>query len=279
MHRWIVALVVLLFAVPSSAKTLEEVEKAVIEAMGKHKSIRCKVGMFQHVDTGMLKSKTVAHGTFETKKYSEDKYRSRVELKGAMKMEVMGKAQKQTMEMLAIDDGQHQYTLMVTGQKRTAIKGRRDPNNVFGGKQFFELQREKSTLKLLPDEKVGDADCYVIESKLKQPIPMFSRSVTYIDKKTGITRKMIAYDKLETEMMTAQTSDIRLNVDVPDDRFVFKVPKGVILRDMTKVASRPASRPAGWGVRGDGKERPDLEAILKRFQEQERRRDEQREKK
>lgn len=270
MHHWMVSLVVLACAVPSSAKTLEEVEKAVVEAMERHKSIRGGVEMIQNVDTSILKSKTSARGAFEMKKYPEGTYRSRIEMKGKMSMDVMGTVQEQPMEMLAIDDGQYQHTLMVTGQRSHAIKGRRDPNNVFGGKQFFELQREKSTLKLLPDERIDDADCYVIEATPKQPLPMFARVVTYIQKQTGVARKMSIFDKQGKETMTIKTSDIRLDVDIPDERFVFKVPKGVIMQDMTRTATRPASRPASRGAgRGNaGEEVPDLETILKRFQEQ-----------
>jgi outer membrane lipoprotein-sorting protein len=273
MHRWTGFVSVLLFVVPASAKTLEEVEKAVTAAMEKHKSVRCKLDMRQQVDTGMLKSKTSANGTFECRKNKDGKYSSRTEMKGRMKMEVMGNAQEQPMEMLMIDDGQYQYTLMTTGRKRHAIKGQREASNAIGGKQFFELQRQMATLKLLPDEKLGDVDCYVIESTPKTPIPMFAKSVNYIDKRRGIALKMVAFDEKGKEMMTMKSSDIRLNVDIPDSRFVFKVPKGVIMRDMTKAASRPSSRPTGSGASGGsaGQETPDIEAILKRLQEQQKR--------
>ena len=273
MHRWIVGLVVLIFAVPLSAKTLEEVEKAVIEAMDKHRSIRCKVEMLQDVNMGMFKSNTSARGIFESKKNKDGEYRSRIEMKGKMRI---SNAMEQPMEMLAIDDGRHQYTMTVIGQRRNAIKSRRDPNNVLGGKQFFELQRKIATLKLLPDEKIGNLDCYVVESTPKNPNPMHSRSVAYIDKKTGVALKMAVFDKQGKEVMTMKLSDIRLNVDIPDARFVFKVPKGVMLRDMTKPATRPASRPAGRGVKGSngGREKPDLEAILKQLQERRKQRGE-----
>ena len=282
MHRWMACLIVLVVVASSSAKTLEEVEKAVTEAMDQHKSVRCKVEMVQDINTGMFKSKTLVRGTLEFKKGKEDLHRSRMEMKGKMSMEVMGNAQQQPMEMLMIDDGQYQYTMMVTGQRRTAIKGRRDPNNALGGKQFFKLQREMATLKLLPDEKAGEVDCYAIEATPKRPMPMFARSVTHISKKTGIARKMTIFDKQGKETMTVRTSDIRLNVDIPDDRFVFKVPAGVTLRDMTKLpSSRPASRPAGPGMKENRRTRepPDLEAILKRLQEQKKQRNEQEEKK
>jgi len=275
MHRWIIGLVVLMFAVPLPAKTLEEVEKAVIEAMDKHRSIRCKVEMLQDVNVGMFKSNTSARGIFESKKNKDGEYRSRIEMKGKMRI---SNAMEQPMEMLAIDDGQYQYTMTVTGQRRNAIKSRCDPNNVLGGKQFFRLQRKIATLKLLPDEKIGNVNCYVVESTPKKPNPMFSRSVASIDKKTGIALKMAVFDKQGNEIMTMKLSDIRLNVDIPDARFVFKVPKGVMLRDMTKPTSRPASRPAGRGAKGsnDGKEKPDLEAILKQLQERRKQRGERR---
>ena len=216
---------------------LEEAEKKITEARAKHKSVQTKSKTTQEFKSEQMEMKSETVGTQEYRK-KDGRYLLRVEMKTKGTQKIKGQPdQKIDTTVLMIDDGKFLYTLNTMGTSRTATKMKRNPD-MFEGKAYFKQLRKHFTLKLLPDEKVDGKDAYVIETKPKTDNPATSKAIYYFDKKTGIDLKMVSYDGKGKAVMTTVTTDVKLNAEIKDDRFVFKAPEGVQVADMTKMGQQ-----------------------------------------
>jgi hypothetical protein len=136
-----------------------------------------------------------------------------------------------------IFDGKYHYTLMISGQEKSAFKMANDKSvnmNPNDGQAVFAAQRQAGDLRLLPDESVGGKACYVIETVHKSAGDEASGKammVTHYDKKTGVGMKTVSYDQNGKVIMTSETTEVKTGLSIPDDRFVFKVPAGVQVID------------------------------------------------
>jgi hypothetical protein len=71
-----------------------------------------------------------------------------------------------------------------------------------------------------------------------------ARIVNYFDKKTGIGLKTVSFDEKDKAVMTSVTTDVKINADIKDDRFVFKAPEGVQVVDMSNMGEQQEQEPA-----------------------------------
>jgi len=237
------AVVTLFVTGPVLGDKLADVEKKIVEARAKYKSVQTKTKTTQGFKSEQMEMKSETIGIQEFKKKGDKLTLSRVEMTSKGTQKVKGQpAEKIDTKVLMIDDGKFVYTLNTMGKTKMAIKMKRTPG-MFEGKAHFKELRKHFTLKLLPDEKVAGKDVYVIEAKSKNENPLSSKAIHYFDKKTGIGLKMVSYDKKGKAVMTSVTTDVKLNADIKDDRFVFKAPEGVQVTDMTKMG-QPDKEPA-----------------------------------
>jgi outer membrane lipoprotein-sorting protein len=148
---------------------------------------------------------------------------------------------EQTMTM--ISDGEFSYTVTDDKGQKSAYKQKVDASMNEDPKTTIETMKEEYTLKLLPDEKVDGADCIVIEgtSKQKEGDPMV-KQILYFRKDCGLNVKMVGRDASDKAVFTHEVSDVKLNTEIPADRFVFKKPDGVEMIDLTQEGE-PAKQP------------------------------------
>ena len=66
----------------------------------------------------------------------------------------------------------------------------------------------------------------------------------YFDKETGILLKMVTEDTLAKTKHSFALSDVKLNVEFPDDHFTFTPPEGVEVQDLTIRGAVKAPIPA-----------------------------------
>ncbi|MBU0717601.1 MAG: hypothetical protein KJ749_05070 [Planctomycetes bacterium] len=220
------AVLVMLSTNALADETLESVEKKIVGNWTKLTSMSAKTTTEMIHPSMSMKSE----GTLEY--LSQDgKELFRLEMK--VDQEMAGQKTQGTITSVA--DGEFVYNVTDMMGQTMAIKQKGDSfQNFPGGRQMFDNLREKNTLQLLPDEKLGDQVTYVIEVKPKEasPSPM-ARMKLFFAKDTGMVVKMMAFDSGEQPMMTATYHDVTLNPKISPDRFVFTAPEGVQVMDMT----------------------------------------------
>lgn len=233
--------------VASAAETLESIEKKLDEQTAKVKSLQYTSRATSDTDMGMAKTHTVTDMRYEVSR-SAGKTLFRMESKMKMSQKV-GDAPEQVQDMTStvISDGQFSYSLTKNAQMESAMKMKADGQDPLNTKKQFADLEKTFKIKVLPDEAVDGKDTYVLEltpiDKAMAAAGM-SRMVNYYDKKTGIPLKTLGYDAAGKVTMTSLVTDIKINADIPAERFVFKAPPGVQVMDMTKMGESQAPAPS-----------------------------------
>lgn len=233
--------------VVSAAETLESVEKKLDEQTAKIKTLQYTSRSSSDTDTAGVKSHMVTDLRYEISR-STGKAQFRMESKMKMSQKV-GEAPEQSQDMttLTISDGQFNYSLTKNAQMESAMKTKADGQDPFNTKKQFTDLEKIYKIKVLPDEAVDGKDTFVLElTPIDKAMAAagVSRMVNYYDKKTGIPLKSVGYDAAGKVSMTSSVTDIKINADIPAERFVFKAPPGVQVMDMTKMGESPASAPS-----------------------------------
>ncbi len=225
-------LALLVGAPAASAKTLEEVEKEIGEKYSKLKSLEQKMKFTHEMKTEGFEMKSKGETLFEYKRSGDKAYKYRNEMKTKSEQKIQGEEKKEDSEILTIHDGEYLYSYMVSGDQKRATKAKIDPKlhtDPFDQKTLFESHREHFKMKLLPDEEVDGKSTYVIETTPKdaENNPVAGKTLTYYDKKTGISIKSVSFDKDGKKTGEYVTTDVKIDGNISDDRFVFKAPPGV----------------------------------------------------
>ena len=136
-----------------------------------------------------------------------------------------------------VHDGEATYTVSEALGKKSATKEAASADKPEGGdrKAMFERMVKENEPKLLPEAKVGDTECYVIEATPKTPRnrTQVAKSVFSFAKDSGMLMKTVGRNAKDEEAESTTYSDVKLNDKIDPDRFKFKAPEGVTVRDRT----------------------------------------------
>lgn len=172
-------------------------------------------------------------GTIEWKR-AGDKTKFRTEMKGTTTQNMGGTENKMDVSVLMVSNGDFVYTLSEQMGQKMATKQKPDPAMAGEPKKLFEKVKEENNIKILPEETVDGRSAVVLEVSPKTPDQSpVAKSLMYFDKETGINIKVVGKDKDGKEVFVNTVSDIKTNVDIPDDKFTFTAPEGVQVMDMT----------------------------------------------
>jgi outer membrane lipoprotein-sorting protein len=231
---WSAALAVFSFsALAWAADDLPTVEKKIVEAWNKHKSGTCKVDTVTHIETPEYRMDTKSTGTHEYLRRG-DKVLSHMVLKSETTSKVGDQETKTDQQVTMVIDGDYAWTLNEMSGQKTATKADADPKMTGEPKAMFEELHKDHELTLLPDETLDGKKVFVIEAAPKQKTAgSKSKMVLYIDQGSGMAVKTVMFDDAGKPMMTATITDVKLDVDINPDQFVFKAPAGVEVQDMT----------------------------------------------
>jgi outer membrane lipoprotein-sorting protein len=224
--RWFIGVfAVCSLSAPALAETVDDVIKKLEDSFAKVKSFSMKMKMEQKSEGNSMDGK----GALEFMR-KDGKELSRTDMDMTSEMKSGDFEMKMVMKSQQISDGQFSYSLIeyLDGpQKGTkqAFKNVYQPQNTSP-----RYLKEMGDLKLLPDEKVDGAECYVIEVTLKQQPT--TKNINYFRKADGIVAKAVTTDNGK-QIGSMHMTDIKLNPDLAADRFVFKAPEGVQVQDMT----------------------------------------------
>ncbi len=244
-----VGLAVAGFAVQAArADSLDDVKKKLQSQSQELQTLREEVQMTTAMPAGA--DKMTSSSTMEYARRAKDKWVYRVDT--VMKMPRQeGQPGPESMKSTSIYDGQYVYTIMDQGGQKTAMKMKADQ----GGQKsqteptgLAEMEKHYD-LKLLPDEKVGGKNTWVVEARPKpdQAQSAFDRMVTWYDQANGVAVKMLTYDKAGKPLSTMEVTKVEVNGKIPDERFA--VPAGVQVTDMTAgLSTPPPAQDAGAGA-------------------------------
>ena len=217
--------------------TIEDMEKDII---AKNKNIKSLMADLT-ITSKMPQMEIEGFGKFEMLR-KDDKELSRMEqeITNRMKMGTEWVDMKQT--MMSITDGEFTYTLTEHMGQKHAAKTKADPKQqMTGGKAMFDTLREEGNLKRLPDEKLGEQVCYVLEVTPKKPNVQVSKQLLYFRQDLGVPMKTVMYNAEGKPAMTAMFKNVKINEKIDPARFVFKAPEGVQVMDMTKTSMPPGA--------------------------------------
>ncbi len=223
------------------ADDLGAAEKQICQAWEKQRSMTAKLTMVSNIDAGGTMMEGKGEGTIEYV-HKGDKTYLRMELKSTMPQPV-GADTKTEQNMLTIIDGDYAWTLSETMGQKMAMKTKIDLRTTGDPKTLFAEYRKDYELKLLPDDTVDGKKTYVIEATQKEKAGgNVSRTLLYFDKDNGGMLKMAVQTPDGKPTMTMSYSDVKYDVNISPDRFVFKAPPGVEVQDLTKVEpAQPAA--------------------------------------
>lgn len=223
----------LVFAGGARAETVDDVQKKLNDAYSKVKSYSANTKMIQDMEMSGVSIKGDNTGLIMWAKQG-DKYMSRIEQKGTMTQTMAGQENKVETSSLTISDGDFFYTLAEHSGQKMATKQNIDSRATMDVKAIIEDQKEQFTLKVLPDDKVDGMECFVLEGTPKDTEGSpYATTTMWFRKADAIPSKMVGKDKDGKEVYSYHLTDIKVNEDIPADKFKFTAPEGVEVMDMT----------------------------------------------
>ena len=246
------ALLIAIACVFASTATLraddkaEEVQKKIHEKLSKYKSMSFKSVTILETNSSESSSRATTDQACEYLRKDAKTVLSRFENKSHSITKIGGKEYKNESTMTSIYDGEFQYGLIDNMGNKMATKQRPYPGSMidpFDILPQFRAMDKTHRVRLLPDDKVGGRNAWVMEIGPKTPVsrPAGSkgesageRTVNWYDKDTGVLIKTVSYDAGGKPYSTTTMSDIKVNDKIDPDRFKFKAPEGVPMFDRTK---------------------------------------------
>lgn len=208
-------------------RDLSTARQQLVEAWKSTRSVQAEMEMRADGPAPALQ-----RGTYEMK---EDSGRRmvRVELQLLSPLAQGAGAAGDPPRLTSISDGQYTYVLNEQGGRAMARKSPVDPSMHMDPVAFFQEMEEHGELELLPDETLNGQAVTVIRVIPKGATLSDGYVNYYIAQDSGLIVKMIATEPSSGTTTHAGLTDIRLNVDIPSERFVFQAPPGTVVEDMT----------------------------------------------
>lgn len=237
--------------------TLGDVQKQIESKLDKVKSVSARLILEQDIEVEGVQRTGHTEGTYEiVNRGVQSPFRSDMKMKETL-YAPGGKTQSRETSVLTVSDGgKYVYVLQDEGGRKAAQKMLMDPKwALFGDKRFLSVLAKDFDLSLGKDDMVDGAATWVIEATPKDPKRAnLLRTDHYFRKDNGLWVKAVSKQQDGKALMTTRVTDIKLNGDIPPERFEFKPPAGVTVTDMTTVPppGGPTPPPRGAPPAGGG---------------------------
>jgi outer membrane lipoprotein-sorting protein len=233
MKMWalIPMLAVLSFAA-RAADNLEQIEAAMKKSWDGLKSVSMDSEMVMEQSTPQFSFKNASTGTTEMLKDGA-KWKMRSETKGTMVQKFGDQETKTASNTLMVSDGEYIYSLTDSNGMKQAFKMKVQPGQEYAGDSWVKSMREIYDLKVLPEEAVDGANCWVLEATPKQAGGAQGVSIFYFTKDSGMMVKSIGKGPDGKVLSTMTSKNIKINPSIAADRFVFTAPPGVTVIDQS----------------------------------------------
>jgi outer membrane lipoprotein-sorting protein len=137
-----------------------------------------------------------------------------------------GQEIKSVSKGLSVYDGSllHDHRV-VDGVASSDSRPLRKPPPILDARAKFAYLREYKKLKVLPEARVGERDCFVIEeTQLDEKGKLVSRDVEYLDKATGLPLKVEEFDEAGQPRGERRITNLQVNIEIDPQRFEFSKP-------------------------------------------------------
>lgn len=226
------------------AEPIEEVEKKLVDA---HSKLRSYTARLKDVEDFPLTAgdymKSDTDGIVEWMRKG-DTILYRMEIKGTSAQKFGATESKAEQTSTFVSDGEMFYTLgEQLGQKRF-IKQNRDSSINGDFRTMLETVRRDNDVKLVADDKVDDAECFVVEitpkAKPADADPIH-KTLAWFRKDIGLCVKVASYNKDGKEVFSHILLGMKVDVPIDVGRFVLKAPDGVEVTDLTTLDEKPTT--------------------------------------
>lgn len=140
--------------------------------------------------------------------------------------------QQHKSKSLFVSDGSIFWAQSEDGGNVNVMMAKPDPLLVGSPKAMVDKFRPDHQVTLLKDEAVDGADCHVIELK---PLAIrdqnAARIVLFYRKDSGLNVQHVGYDAQGRKVSEKTLLSVKVNVDIPPERFTYTVPEGVNVMD------------------------------------------------
>ncbi len=222
---------------PVRAESADEIKKQIHAKVSKLKTISYKMKSVSETTDPNLSTKSTTEGTLEYMRKG-DKILSRMEMTSKSIMVMGGNETKTDSKMIIVDDGEFIYNYSEAADSKHVIKQKRDQSNseaVFNPEKGFKDTEKMYAYKALPDETVDGKPCWTLEMTPTDPsLAYIGKSVTCYDKATGMVLKSTTYDPKGKVTTSMTITDLKVDADIPAERFKFTPPPGVEVHDASK---------------------------------------------
>lgn len=245
---WLAALALPLTA---AGEDLSAVQKKIGDAWSGTKSISAKVTkkLEQNMPNGN-RMRSEGSGTYEMLRDGDKvKFRMEATVDTGVKIKDSEKDFKISSTSLVIDDGEYLYNMQTQMGKPNASReksdtAKRDPA-ANERKAMFETLTKENELKALSDERISGVDCYRIEATARgaRGAGLPAKSVFAFAKDTGMLMQVKNFNDKGEDIGHETYSDVKINEKLDPQRFVFKAPDGVTVKDRGAAPAPSAGAP------------------------------------
>lgn len=236
-----VAVLVVPALLAGCTEDLRSVEDRLDTAWQQHKSITAKVTIDYSNEQQGTMTKGHAEGTYQLMR-TDGKRLLRLDTVDQAATQAGNKSNERDRRLTVVMDGEHTYTLVEANGKVSVLKRKADADSSLGPRALFRQLGQTYTLKLLGRETIDGQSVYVIEATpKKQAGPAFSR-VLYYYRPDGVLLKQVNFATDGKPMHTATFMDVRLNVKLDPEHFVFKPPPDATIIEPAAPSSAPVVR-------------------------------------
>lgn len=211
---------------------LETVEKKIIAAWQKHKSMTADAKLVGRMNMGGAAAVVQGQGTYEVVKKGEATL-LRMECTNQTVTTIGDQQHAIEQQIIMINDGKYIYSLIDAMGQKVAVKAKVDPQRSIEPKALFDALHKDFELKLLPEETIDGKKVYVIEGTLREKGALPVSKMLCCFRHDGVLVKQITHGVDGQPMQTTTFRNIRLDVELDPQRFVFRPPEGVQVMDMT----------------------------------------------
>lgn len=228
----------LLVTMPYAARgedTIDAVEKKIEQAWAANKTLAAVIAMTGSQKQGDQVITMAGTGRFEWMREGDDE-KTRMSFDSTATLGDGEGARKIESSSLVISDGEFLHSMLTRGGHSDAYKQKLEQHeDLGGGRALKQLRETGNKLSVLPDEKIGDRDVYVILAAPKQPDPQSPEkdATVYVDQQTGIVLKRVVRGADNEPIFTMLLTDLEINKPIKPEQFIFKAPEGVTVLDMT----------------------------------------------
>lgn len=205
-----------------AGRTLESVEKKIIEKWSQHKSLSAEI----HLVRSAQGFGATGNGTCEyVFKDGKEMYRTE------FATDVPN--QETAIRVTNICDGEFLTTLTVQSGQATALKrqGCEALRPTPSGRMMLKTLRKIHELSLEPDQKVDGKDTFVIRARNSSN--GFGTRL-FVDQQTGLVLRAVDLNPAGSPIKIITYTGVKFDVEIKPERFILVLPPGVELVDKTK---------------------------------------------